>query len=48
MHQAPAVLQVSQSLTLAMKMIRLYQMFVTYDCDGYSTAPLTQYRNNEI
>ena len=26
----------------------LYQMFVAYDCDGYSTAPLTQYRNNEI
>ena len=26
----------------------LYQMFVTYDCDGYSTAPLTQYRKNEI
>ena len=26
----------------------LYQMFVTYNCDGCSTAPLTQYHNNEI
>ena len=26
----------------------LYQMFVAYNCDGRSDAPLTQYRNNEI
>ena len=23
-------------------------MFVAYNCDGYSTALLTQYKNNEI
>ena len=26
----------------------LYQMFVTYYCEGCSTAPLTQYKKNEI
>ena len=26
----------------------LYQMFVTYYCEGSSTAPLTQYKNNEV
>ena len=26
----------------------LYQMFVAYNCDGCSAAPLTQYRNNDI
>ena len=26
----------------------LYQMFVAYYCEGSSTAPLTQYKNNEI
>ena len=25
-----------------------YQMFVTYYCEGCSTAPLTQYKNNKI
>ena len=24
------------------------QMFVAYYCEGYSTAPLTQYKNNKI
>ena len=26
----------------------LYQMLIAYNCDGCSTAPLTQYKNNEI
>ena len=26
----------------------LYAMFVAYSCDGCSTAPLTEYANNEI
>ena len=26
----------------------LYQMFVTYYCEGGTTAPLTQNKNNEI
>ena len=26
----------------------LYQMFVVYYCEGCNTAPLTQYKNNEI
>ena len=26
----------------------LYAMFVTYSCDGCSTAPVTEYANNEI
>ena len=26
----------------------LYKMLVAKRCDGYSTAPLTQYKNNEI
>ena len=26
----------------------LYKMFVAYNCDGCSSAPLTQYKNNEI
>ena len=26
----------------------LYQMFVTYYCEGCSAAPLTQYKNKEI
>ena len=26
----------------------LYAMFVAYSCDGYSTAPVTEYANNEI
>ena len=26
----------------------LYSMFVTYNCNGCSAAPITQYRNNEI
>ena len=27
---------------------QLYSMFIAYNCDGCSAAPLTQYRNNEI
>ena len=26
----------------------LYKMFLTYHCKGCSTAPLTQYKNNQI
>ena len=26
----------------------IYQIFVAYNCNGYSTAPLTQYKNNPI
>ena len=26
----------------------LYKMFIAYTCNGCSTAPLTQYKNNEI
>lgn len=26
----------------------LYQMLIAYNCDGCSTAPLTQYKNDEI
>ena len=26
----------------------LYKMFIAYNCNGCSTAPLTQYNNNEI
>ena len=26
----------------------LYKMFVAYNCNGCSSAPLTQYKNNEI
>ena len=26
----------------------LYQMFIAYNCNGCSTAPLTKYKNNEI
>ena len=26
----------------------LYKMFIAYNCNGCSTAPLTQYKNNEI
>ena len=26
----------------------LYKMFSAYNCNGCSTAPLTQYKNNEI
>ena len=26
----------------------LYKMFIAYNCNACSTAPLTQYKNNEI
>ena len=26
----------------------LYKMFIAYNCDGCSTAPLTQYKTTEI
>ena len=26
----------------------LYRMFIAYNCNGCTTAPLTQYKNNEI
>ena len=30
------------------KITMLYKMFVAYNCNGWSTAPLTQYNNNPI
>ena len=27
---------------------QLYKMFIAYNCNGRTTAPLTQYKNNEI
>ena len=30
------------------KITMLYKMFVAYNCNGWSTAPLTQYKNNPI
>ena len=30
------------------KKTMLYKMFVAYNCNGWSTAPLTQYKNNPI
>ena len=27
---------------------KLYRMFIAYNCNGCTAAPLTQYKNNEI